>query len=184
MEKKILDSINSSKYLEIDLNPGELYIAKEPRLFRTVLGSCIAVIFYCKRLKTGAICHAQLPEEKRSKYKCSDFCPRPCDRNSPDSNEFKYVACSIRYVYECFHEMGISNDEIDVKLIGGANILSPVHIKKTLGEENINTAEKLLKKYKLKIINQDTGGNKGRALSFYSDTGEVLIKKRKCLLNN
>jgi chemotaxis protein CheD len=179
MDKKILNDINTGKYEKIDLNPGELQITKEPKLYWTVLGSCISVIFYNKRLKASAICHAQLAEEKHREYTCVDFCPHPCYRDAPDSNRFKFVTCSVKYMYDTFRNMGIQNNEITVKLFGGAKVIKSPSMEKTIGDENVETAVKMLENYGLKITSQHTGGENGRTLYFYSDTGEVYLKKHR-----
>ncbi len=65
------------------------YIAEEPTIIWTILGSCVAVVFYNKRLKISAICHAQLPGEKLQGEQCSDNCPIRCMAQLPDTNKLK-----------------------------------------------------------------------------------------------
>ena len=43
------------------LKPGELYIAWEPTVITTLLGSCVSVVFYLAEPKVTAACHAMLP---------------------------------------------------------------------------------------------------------------------------
>lgn len=166
-------------YTRINLNPGELYIATEPTLVWTLLGSCVAISFYNARLRIGAICHAQVAEERHREYRCSDFCPHPCFAEAPDSNRFKYVACSIRYMYERFTQFGISGHEITVKLFGGANMFSVHQTMKSVGEENIEVARKMINDFGLRLVKESVGGKSGRTLYFYSDTGEILLKITK-----
>src|ERR1700691_3645113 len=47
---------------EVYLQPGESYLAREPTIIRTILGSCVGVAFWNDRLGIGALCHAQLPK--------------------------------------------------------------------------------------------------------------------------
>ncbi len=46
---------------EVYLLPGELYLAREPAIIRTILGSCVGVTFWSARLGVGALCHSLLP---------------------------------------------------------------------------------------------------------------------------
>lgn len=50
---------------QVYLKPGELYIAQEPTIILTILGSCIGATFWNRRLGVGALCHAMLPRVSR-----------------------------------------------------------------------------------------------------------------------
>ena len=40
---------------DLNLQPGELYLARGPAILRTILGSCVGVTFRCARLGAGRI---------------------------------------------------------------------------------------------------------------------------------
>ena len=46
---------------DLNLQPGELYLARSPAILRTILGSCVGVTFWSARLGAGALCHGVLP---------------------------------------------------------------------------------------------------------------------------
>ena len=46
---------------DVNLQPGELYLARRPAILRTILGSCIGVTFWSARMGAGALCHGVLP---------------------------------------------------------------------------------------------------------------------------
>ena len=177
---------NSGKYIKVNLQAGELYIAEKPTKIWTVLGSCLAVIFHNARLGIGAIAHAQLPEEFIREQKYRNSCPNQCFNELVSSNHFKFVACSIRYMITCFKQHGITTNEIDVKLFGGASILPLTYLVKSIGEQNVEVAYKIMKNHHLQLANEHVGGKLGRTIYFYSDTGEVLLKlhKAKMLLHD
>ena len=166
-------------YDNVYLYPGELYIAESPTIVWTLLGSCIAVVLYNKQRRMGAICHAQLPEERFRDKACSLRCDHPCYTDAPDPARFKYATCSIRFMYDRFMAQGMQRDDITVKLFGGASVLEGVRDTINVGEENVKVARKVLQEYKLKIVRKDVGGRRGRTLYFYSDTGEVFMKKHR-----
>lgn len=165
-----------TEYEYVCLYGGELFIAETPTIIRTVLGSCLAIVFYHRASEFGAICHAQLPENIRGTRKCSESCPKPCYKEVSGENPFKFVSCSIRYLVDYCAKKGMPLCEIDVKLFGGANILAPSPIK-TVGEMNIEVAEKMLSSYRLQVVSKHVGGDKGCTLYFYSDTGEVFLRR-------
>ncbi len=47
---------------DLELQPGELYLARSPSILRTILGSCVGVTFWSARLGAGALCHGVLPK--------------------------------------------------------------------------------------------------------------------------
>ena len=46
---------------EIFLLPGDFYFGNEYRVIKTLLGSCVSITMWSKRLKLGGMCHYKLP---------------------------------------------------------------------------------------------------------------------------
>ncbi len=132
-----MNHVTPDSHLRVYLRPGEYYLAEKPTEVWTVLGSCLAIIFYNPRLQIGAIAHAQLAEQcidnGNCSQQCSDFCPGPCYQQILDLNPYKYVSCSIRLMLEAFVQRGIFAHEIDIKLFGGASVLPLAHPVKSVG---------------------------------------------------
>jgi chemotaxis protein CheD len=148
------------------LKPGELCIAEKPTKVVTVLGSCVSVTFFSKRLRIGAICHATLPvcRHKNCKKDCGDT--------------HKYTDCSIRFMLRKFRDFGIAEHEIEIKVFGGADTLSSRR-ENTIGTMNVRTALETLREKNLQIIAADVGDSFGRKLIFHTDTGDVFLKRLK-----
>jgi chemotaxis protein CheD len=158
----------NTKIPVIYLKPGEIYITEKPTLVATILGSCVSVTMFNPRLRIGAICHGILPSGKDA---------TSCDDNSPD--EFKYVDYSIEKMFERYEIYGVTPDEIEVKLFGGAEIITSKKgslITISIGTQNIQTAILALKSKGLKLHVSHVGGVSGRKLLFYTHTGEVFLK--------
>ncbi len=162
------------KKREIDLpavylKPGEMHCAEHPTLIVTVLGSCVSVTMFNRRAGVGAICHGLLPRCRGLKN-CGGACVEG----------FKYVECSIRQMVKLFDHYGIKRREIDVKCFGGADMFSRQNNSEGtefVGRQNIQTAEKILNNEGLRILTMDVGGLQGRKILFYTDTGQVLLKR-------
>lgn len=124
---------------------------------------------FCPRLKIGAICHGLLPN-------CRD--DGPCDNSC--GKAFKYVDCSIKLMLDRFREYGVSGNEMEIKLFGGADMFSSGDEGcrgGSVGDLNIRAALKIFDDEKLKVLKSDTGGIQGRKIMFYTHTGEVLLKR-------
>ncbi len=153
----------------IFLKPGELYIGDQPGIVTTVLGSCVSVTLYSPRNRTAAICHGMMPRWGE---------PERC--KGPHAERFKYVDYAVRYMMEAFRSFGIKPCEIEVKLFGGANLLSSAddggqHV--SIGRQNVSTALEVMNEEGWIIARRDVGGTQGRKLHFYLHTGEVFVKK-------
>ena len=160
--------------VDVTLMPGGLYLSQEPRIIKTILGSCISMIFYNRRHRVSAISHAQLPVDKVY-VPCTRQCPSKCYKAADKKLIYKYVSCSSEYILEQLKVRGIRLNEIEVKLFGGSNVLKTARSEKKVGKKNIEAAYDIINKYRLKLVAEDTGGNKGRTLFLKSDTGEVWV---------
>lgn len=154
---------------DLDLQPGELYLARSPAILRTILGSCVGITFWSARLGAGALCHGVLP-------KCP--CPRPSTFS--DSEGHRYVDFSIRYLAQQFDTLGARRSEMAVKLFGGADVLpvtTALPTRPTVGAQNCQTAIEVLAKEGFTVSASDLGGVRGRRIHFHTGTGEVLLQR-------
>jgi chemotaxis protein CheD len=151
------------------LKPGEIHFAEHPTLIVTVLGSCLAVTMFSRRGVLGAMCHGLLPRCKGERT-CAGKC----------LEKFRFVDCSIEQMLKMFDKAGIKHRDIEVKVFGGADMFSR-EIKipglVSIGRQNVHTAEQVLEREGLAVAKMDVGGLQGRKILFYTDTGEVLLKR-------
>jgi chemotaxis protein CheD len=117
----------------------------------------------------GGICHALLPQ-------CPDqpTCTKVCGKT------FKFVDCSIRHMVKLFDQRDVKRSEIEVKCFGASDMFSRKQGKSSIesvGRQNMRTAEEVILSEGLSILNMDIGGLQGRKILFYTDTGDVLLKR-------
>jgi len=154
---------------QVYLKPGEMHFAEQPSLVVTVLGSCLSVTMFSRRKGLGGICHGLLPR-CGGQHTCNGKC----------LEGFKYVDCSIEQMVKLFDKHGVKRSEIEVKCFGGADMFSreiKVPGLVSVGRQNVQTAEKILKHEGLSILKMDVGGLRGRKILFYTDTGDVFLKR-------
>lgn len=160
---------NATVLPDLNLQPGELYLARGPAILRTILGSCVGVTFWSARLGAGALCHGVLPR-----------CPQVLPPGSSPSEGQRYVDYSIRYLAQQFDALGASRRELEVKLFGGADVLPVADSRKdrpTVGALNCNVAIEVLAELGLTVSASDLGGSRGRRIHFHTGTGEVLLHR-------
>jgi len=151
----------------VNLHPGELFVAQEPTLIATLLGSCVSVCLFCPKQKTGAMCHGVMPI-------------RP-DLSVEDS--FRFVETSVRYMVDVLTNGNRScpNAGLVAKIFGGADVLDvrfgPATDTRSIGAMNIKAARDALERYHVPVAVEEVGGVQGCKLFFYSHTGEVLLRR-------
>jgi chemotaxis protein CheD len=154
---------------DLNLQPGELYLARSPAILRTILGSCVGVTFWSARLGAGALCHGVLPR-----------CPPGWPPASKPSEGHRYVDFSIRYLAQQFDTLGASRQELVVKLFGGADVLPVTRgrvDRLTVGALNCRVAAEVLAEEGFIVSASDLGGVRGRRIHFHTGTGEVLLHR-------
>ena len=151
----------------VNLHPGELFVAQEPTLIATILGSCVSVCLFCPRQQTGAMCHGVMPVRQ--------------DLSVEDS--FRFVESSVRYMVEILThgEVLCPNAGLVAKIFGGADVLDvhfgPLTGARSIGAMNIKAAREALARYNVSVAVEEVGGVYGCKLFFYSHTGEVLLRR-------
>ncbi len=148
--------------MHIFMKPGELYILEQPSIISTILGSCIALTIFNKRLKVGGICHALLPKNPAAQGR----------------DQFRYVDSAVFYMLQQFETIGIGKEEMEVKLLGGADVLDRTDgTTVSVGQKNIETALEIMENEDIKLAASHVGGKFGRKVHFYTHTGKVLLKR-------
>jgi len=154
---------------EVYLLPGELHLARKPAIIRTILGSCVGVTFWSKRLGIGALCHSLLP-----KY------PANGSATMTRSIGHRYVDFAIRDLARQFDELGAVRKEVQVKLFGGADVLrvsEAAASKPTVGRLNCESAVESVRAEGFNLMASSLGGTTGVSLKFNTRSGEVLLRR-------
>lgn len=154
---------------EIYLQPGESYLAREPTIIRTILGSCIGVAFWNERLGIGALCHAQLPKT-----------PKLSPGGLTLDAGRRYVDFAIRDLARQFDELGVRRAETQIKLFGGGDVLLVSEdgpLKPTVGKLNCESALNVLLGMGYEVTASSLGGHSGLNIRFNTSNGEVLLRR-------
>lgn len=169
----------------ISLGLGAVVIVDEPAVVRTVLGSCVAVIFHVPRLHLSALCHAQMPERDRDVC-CRDTCPHPCrssaaksgaaESRAGESNDLRYVTCCIRYMLEELQRRWVDKSELVCTVVGGANVIRNLDARWSVADRNVAMAINILRREGIKIHYRDTGGARGRVIEHIGDLNRTRVR--------
>lgn len=140
------------------LYPSAIYASKAPTRVTTVLGTCVAVCLWDKKLGVGGINHYMLPLW-----------------NGEGLASPKYGNIAIEKLHEKMLEMGSSPSNIVAKIFGGKENVIEVDTFR-IGPRNFEFAIEKLNDLRIPIVAKSIGGKHGRKILFNTQTGEVLMK--------
>ncbi len=156
MESK---DITLTKYM---LKPGFIYVSSRPAVVSTVLGSCVAVCVYDTTRNTGGMNHFQKPKT-----------------TSQENSTARYGNVSTLALINIMLKGGSKPENLEAQIIGGS--YNPFFSDKDIGKKNIKAAKKVLKNKNVKIVSEDTGGEKGRKVIFNTLNNELAVVKVETL---
>lgn len=153
------ESLGGRPYVHV--LPGDIYFSAAPAAISTLLGSCVAICLWDPLLRVGGITHYLLPETLGAE---TGF-----------STRFGNVAVSV--LIEKMATLGADLGRLKAKVFGGARVLSSTVVKAHIGEKNVSVARKMLGALGIPLVAEDTGGDRGRVIIFFSDNGSTLVRR-------
>ncbi len=147
---------------EIDVRIGEMQVANNPKILKTILGSCVALILYDKVNRVGGMAHIFLPEKKAS------------NTNEPDS---KFANTAVPALLEAIIELGAKKSNIFAFMVGGGNIFQATRKtnQPTVAEMNIQKTKDAIEKAKIPLVGFDVGRDQGCKVTFNLSNGDMQV---------
>jgi chemotaxis protein CheD len=138
---------------------GEFAVGKDiDRIaFKTLLGSCVAIMFYDKINKVKAMNHFLLPSSNST------------------NDDMKYGLYSVEAMLNEMYKLGCSKQNMTAKISGGADIMQINVSSTSIGHRNVEFAKDFCKTEGFKLISEHTRGEHGR-LILLADTFQTFIK--------
>jgi len=155
---------------------GEFAIVKDEEniAFKTLLGSCVAIIFYDKEKKIKGMNHFLLPNTNNA------------------NDDMKYGLYSVEAMLNEMYKMGCRKENMAAKISGGADIVNVAISSKSIGHRNVEFAMDFCSSEGFRVLSNHTRGNEGRVIlctnrfeTFIkgvqnsSTTNEVIAEERK-----
>ena len=149
--------------VEIFLQPGEVYFGERDTRIRTLLGSCVAITVWHPILLVGGMCHYMLPKHRGKKR---------------DELDGRYADEAIELMLREIRSAGTWPHEYQVKMFGGGHMFSRQQTVKEdhIGEQNIESARKLIKLHGFTSCAEHLGGEGHRNILFDIWSGHVWMK--------
>ncbi|MEJ5256662.1 MAG: chemoreceptor glutamine deamidase/glutamate methylesterase CheD [Fervidobacterium sp.] len=140
---------------------GEWAVEKNPAVLVTLgLGSCVGVCIRDPVAKVGGMVHVMLPESG----------------GKPTNTPGKFADTGIDLVIEEMVKMGASRGRLEAKIAGGASMFQSAM---DIGARNTQAVRNALQRNGVRILAEDTGGNKARSIEYDIESGKLLVRKVK-----
>lgn len=125
--------------------------------FKTLLGSCVAIMFYDKNKKIKGMNHFLLPDTENS------------------NEDMKYGLYSVEAMLNEMYKLGCSKKDMAAKISGGADIMNISSVSKSIGQRNVEFAQTFCRAEGFRILSDHTRGNDGRVI-LMGNRFETFIK--------
>jgi chemotaxis protein CheD len=151
------------KLNEVLVRVADLRIGRKSDVLLTVgLGSCIAIVLHDAVAAVGGLAHVLLPSPALSR---------------PDANPAKFPQHAVPRLLELMTKAGASPRRITARLVGGASMFASLAPPGTIqmGERNVVASRQVLSGLGIPLIGQAVGGDFGRTVRLFVDSGKVKI---------
>jgi len=151
--------------IEIFLQPGELYFGDRATRIRTVLGSCVSLVFWHPQMLVGGMCHFMLPRRTREKNGRLD------GRYADEAIEL-----ALREIRGC----NTLPSDYKVKMFGGGNMFPGIAKAEAghVGSKNVLAARELVRRHGFDCVSEHVEGVGHRTLFFDVWSGVVSVRHR------
>lgn len=115
--------------------------------FKTLLGSCVAIMFYDTVKKIKAMNHFLLPTTSNS------------------NEDMKYGLYSVEAMLNEMYKLGCNKGNMVAKISGGADIMAlNISMAESIGHRNVEFAKDFCKTEGFKLLSEHTRGEHGRLI--------------------
>ncbi len=141
--------------IKISGTPGDVLVAYG-------LGSCVGVGMYDPVAHVAGLLHAVLPQSL----------------NGTESVPGKFVTTGVPKLIEEMEKAGAVRSRLQVRIAGGANMLSAPGAKQAfnIGERNVAQTRVMLDSLRMRLLAEDVGGSVGRTVRLFAADGRMTVK--------
>jgi chemotaxis protein CheD len=145
------------------IHPGEFCSSTEGIIISTILGSCVSVILLDQERRCGGMNHFMLAQSSATHLHFEETTGR-------------YGINAMELLINDMMKLGSAKSSFQAKVFGGGHVIKTGNTN-AIPETNIQFALDFLKNENIPVISQDTGGEQGRKILLFPDTGQVLLKR-------
>ena len=155
--------MTSSSAATIMVGLGEVKVSQDPEAVLACLGlgSCVAVSVFDPVAKVGGMAHVVLPKS----------------HGKTGERSGRYADVAIPLLLKSIRDQGAVDTRLNIRIAGGAQMsMAPgLGTAFKIGEENLSAVLAALSAEGLKPKAMETGGNKGRTMRLFIESGKASV---------
>ena len=133
-------------------------VVKAPDSIRTVLGSCVGIVLYDRKARTGAMGHVILPSSAEGV-----------------GDPGKFADTALDLLLEEMVKAGATRQNLSAKIAGGARMFGAASTS-GLGDRNVVAVKNCLENRHVPLLAEHCGGGKGRKITLDPSTGALAVQ--------
>jgi len=140
---------------------GEYHVGSGEQLIETVLGSCVAVCLWDQHHRLGGMNHFMLPGAEVSLEEATG----------------RHGLYAMELLINDMMHRGSRRSLMQAKVFGAGNVMAGVAPERSVAAANERFVREMLANEGIPIACADLGGNTGRRVCFFLDTGKVKVRR-------
>jgi chemotaxis protein CheD len=134
----------------LNVHIAEVKIAKNGELLKAILGSCVGIGMMWKEERICGLAHCLLPESPSPTFAIGG----------------RFVDQAIRSLLAMMKVQPGDMNKVETLIVGGGNMTNPgvADSSKLVGAHNFQVALREARKYGLRVVHCDSGGEQGRKI--------------------
>ncbi|OHD23241.1 MAG: hypothetical protein A2Y34_07415 [Spirochaetes bacterium GWC1_27_15] len=145
---------------------GGIYVTKDPMVLQTVLGSCVSVTLFDKKLKFGGMNHIVLP---------GSFIGMEVEKMIKEKDSRYGIFSLEKLIYEMLN-FGSQKKDMEAKIFGASFMGRKKQIL-DIQTSNVEFVKSFLDMAKIKIVEELTLQNEALKIFFNTQTGIVEVER-------
>lgn len=141
------------------LEPGYVFFSRRAITVLSVVGSCVTVCLWDRKLRYGGMNHFLFP-----------------GTGDRDNATPRYGNVAIAALLKTMEEAGCKKKNLIAHILGGAH-KEKTPKKAQVGLDNVKTARRMLSRRGIHVASEDVGGTMGRKIIFDTNTGHIAVLK-------
>ena len=153
--------VSSETTIMVGLGEVKVSVDPETALACLGLGSCVAVSVFDPVAKVGGMAHVVLPKS----------------HGKNGARGSRYADIAVPLLLEKLRNRGAVDSRLVISLAGGAQMSIALGMGTAfkIGEDNVSAVHAALSAEGLKPKTEDTGGNKGRTMRLFIESGKATV---------
>lgn len=153
---------------------GEGAVTRAPAVIASVgLGSCVVLMLYDPGPRIGGLAHILLPRAPVKSVGATGPGQIPM---SPQAPAYLYADTALTALVTAMRGLGATVANMYAMIAGGARMFSDNEPTASgMGPRNIMSVKEHLKRAKICLIGEDTGGSHGRSVVFHLGSGRAVV---------